>query len=85
VVQSGQEARELPAGTIPVDQADDFEQRYPRHEPGDQEHGVGAAGNDVGQERDPWCARERGQHVNLTRQAKRGRTRPGKFHDEPER
>ena len=67
VVQRGQEPRELLAGAVPVDRADYLEQRSPGDEPGDEEHGVGTAGGDLGQERHPRFARERGQYADLTR------------------
>ena len=83
VVQGGQEPHELPGRAVPVDRVDDVEQGCPRHAPGDQEQGVGAAGDDLGQERDRGFARERGQDGDLMRQLERGRTRPGEFHEEP--
>jgi hypothetical protein len=83
VVQGGQEPHELPGRTVRVDRADDFEQGGARNAPGDQEQGVGAGGDDLGQERDRRLARERGKDADLMRQLERGRTRPGEFHEEP--
>ena len=60
----------------------DLEQGCPRHAPGDQEQGAGAAGDDLGQERDRGSARERGQDGDLMGQLECGRTRPGELHEE---
>jgi hypothetical protein len=82
VVQGGQEPHDLPGRAVRVDRVGDVEQGCPRRAPGDQEHGVSAAGDDLGQERDRGSARERGQDGDLMGQLERGRTRPGEFYEE---
>jgi len=81
-MQGGQEPHELGGGAIRVDRVGHLEQGRPRHAPGDQEQGVGAAGDDLRQERNLRLAGERGQDADLAGQTLRGRTRPGEFHDE---
>jgi len=83
LVQDSQEPHELPGSAVQVDRVGDVEQGCPRHAPGNQEQGVGAAGDDLGQVRDRRFAPERGQDGDLVRHLERGRTRPGEFHEEP--
>ena len=67
MVHAGQEARQLPTGVVPVDRVDDVEQGRPRHEPGHQEHGVGAAGNNLRKERNSGFAEQRSQDADFVR------------------
>jgi hypothetical protein len=68
VVQGGQEPHDLPGRAVRIDRVGDVEQGCPGHAPGDQEHGIGAAGDDLGQERDRGFPRECRQDGDLLRQ-----------------
>lgn len=79
-MQGRQELRQLPANLVRVHRIDDLEQGRSGHEPGDQEQRIGTADDDLGQDRNRRCARQRGQNPALPRQAKHGRTRPCELH-----
>lgn len=65
MVQRRQEGCQLSGGAVPVDGVDDLEQGRPGDAPGDQHHGVQAAGDDLGKERDVGATGQRGQDADL--------------------
>jgi hypothetical protein len=80
-VQCREEPRQLQAGVIPVDGADDLEQARPSDTPRDQDERVSAARGHLGQERDSRLARERLQDADLVQDEPRGGLGPRELHD----
>jgi hypothetical protein len=70
LMQLTQKLRKLPTCPIPVDRVNDLEQRGSRHEPGHQQQRIGAARNDLRQERNRRLLCQRGQYGDLVRDPK---------------